>query len=274
MTRRPCAATCLVTALVLAAHVGAGNAASAAPDVTAFVLTEDGALVRFTTANPGAITRIAVQGVGGPLLGIDVRPQTGRLVGLSGANDLYEVDPISGRATTVATLTTAFDGGWRSGFDFNPQSDRLRLIGSNGQNLRVHPELGAAATDAALAYARGDRHFGARPAVMAAAYTSNVANAPATKLFDLDTTLDVLVLQDPPNDGVLTTVGPLGIDCEPATGFDILTRDGVDHGFAATRSTLYAIDLSTGTASTLGTIGDGTLRIVGLTVTTAHDGGR
>jgi hypothetical protein len=242
---------------------------AAAADVTLLALTDDGMLVRFSATTPSSVERVRIQGAGASLIGIDVRPKTGRLYTLSTANDLYELDPASGRATTVATLTTPFDGGPLSAFDFNPQSDRLRLIGANGQNLRVHPELGAGAIDGALTYARQDSHSGARPAITAAAYTNSVADTPTTKLFDLDTTLDVLVLQDPPNDGVLITVGPLGIDCEPATGFDILTENGVDRAFAASRSTLYGIDLATGRASALGTIGDGTLRIIGLAATPA-----
>ncbi len=261
--------TSFVTTMLLPALLATATTSAVAAEARLLALTDDGTLVRFTAAAPASIERVAVEGAGATLIGLDVRPQNGRIYALSAANDLYEVDPASGRATTVATLTTAFDGGPLSAFDFNPQSDRLRLIGGNAQNLRVHPDLGAAGVDAAPAYARGDRNFGARPTIAAAAYTNAVAGAPSTKLFDLDSVLDVLVLQDPPNDGVLTTVGPLGFDCEPAAGFDILTEAGVDHAFAASRSTLYGIDLATGHASELGTIGDGTLRIIGLTATSA-----
>jgi hypothetical protein len=255
------------TLLLVAGGLAPSFAARAvAIDATLVALTDAGGLLRFRAATPSAVERVDLAPAGPAIVGIDVRPKGGVLYGVSAASDVYAIDLSAGRATIVATLTTAFDAGDSSAFDFNPQSDRLRLIGRNGQNLRVHPELGAAATDAAPVYARTDPHFGARPTINAAAYTDNVADTPTTKLFDLDTTLDLLVLQDPPNDGILTTIGPLGVDLDAATGFDILTVDGTDHAFAASRSILYTIDLATGRATTAGTIGDGTWRITGLAV--------
>jgi hypothetical protein len=265
-----------VLALLCVAILGAATRAFAAPvpgDARLVALTDDGGLVRFRADTPQSIEHVRVDAGGATLIGIDVRSQNGKLYGLSTASDVYEIDPTSGRATLVATLTLPFDAADASAFDFNPQSDRLRLIGRNGQNLRVHPELGAAANDAAPAYAKTDVHAGGRPTITAAAYTNAVANAPTTKLFDLDTTLDVLVLQDPPNDGVLTTVGPLGIDFDAATGFDILTVNGIDHAIAASRSTLHAVDLDSGRATVIGTIGDGSLRIIGLAVLAGPRGG-
>jgi Domain of unknown function (DUF4394) len=212
-------------------------------------------LLRFDSARPGDVTATKVRQVAGTLIGIDHRPATGVLYGLSDANDLYTIDAAAGAATLVSTLTVAFDGGPRSGFDFNPQADRLRLLAAGGQNLRVNVDLGATATDGPLRYAAGDPNAGKRPAIAAAAYTSSVANAPSTKLFDIDSDLDVLALQDPPNDGILVTIGPLGADFGPLAGFDIVTDGGEDHGFAVAGSVLYAVDLASGAAQVLGTIG-------------------
>lgn len=228
-------------------------------------LSGDNTLLVFDAGRPAEVRTVKVGRVGGTLLGIDFRPADGRLYGLTSANNLYALDPATGAASLVSTLTVPFDGGVRSGLDFNPQSDRLRLVGSNGQNLRVHPDLGASASDGALAYARGDRHFGRKPAVTACAYTSSVARAPSTRTFDIDPALDVLVLQEPPNDGLLKTVGPLGVDFGVVGGFDILTdAAGRDHGFAVSGQTLYRVDLATGAAAPLGTIGGGRPPLIGL----------
>lgn len=230
-------------------------------------LTDDNTLVLFNSTRPGETKSVKVSGVGGTLLGIDYRPANGLLYGVTSANNIYTLTPATGAATLVCTLTTAFDGGSRSGVDFNPQSDRLRLVGSNSQNLRVHPDIGAAATDGALTYASTDRHSGKKPSIVAVAYTNSVANAPSTKTFDIDADLDILVLQEPPNDGILVTVGPLGVDFGPLGGFDIITEgNGVDSAFAASGSTLYTIDLATGAATVLGTIGDGKFNLIGLAV--------
>lgn len=239
----------------------------AAADDALVGLVDENVLLLFSAAQPSEATRIQLTGLSGTLLGIDVRPADGRLYGVTSANNLYTLDLASASAQLVSTLTAGFDGTPRSAFDWNPQADRLRLIASTGQNLRVHVDLGAVATDGPLAYASGDPHVGARPRVTAAAYTSNVPQALTTKLFDIDSELDVLALQDPPNDGALRTVGPLGIDFSPTGGFDILTRpDGTEVGYAAAGAMLYAVDLATGQARAVGTIGDGRLRLIGLAV--------
>jgi hypothetical protein len=77
----------------------------------------------------------------------------------------------------------------------------------------------------------------------------------------IDSGLDILARQDPPNDGVLNTIGKLGIDVSEVAGFDI-APDG-NRGFAALRmasgtgSDLYSIDLTTGDATRVGPIGSG-----------------
>lgn len=269
-TRARLVAVALALALALTASP-AGDARA----VEIVALDESNTLLRFDSAEPSNVTVVAVRGVSGTLIGIDQRPANRLLYGLSTTNDVYTIDRGSGAATSVSTLTVAFDGGARSGFDFNPQVDRLRVVGGNGQNLRVHVDLGATATDAPLRYAAADPNAGKRPAIAAAAYTNSVADAPATKLFDIDCDLDVLALQDPPNDGVLVTIGPLGADFGPLAGFDAVREGGSDHGFAVSGSTLYEIDLATGKARALGAVGapPGT-NLIGLAVLSGTEGAR
>jgi len=60
------------------------------------------------------------------------------------------------------------------------------------------------------------------------------------------------------------TVGSLGVDVAPHAGFDIVTEaGGAEQAFAAWDGTLYAIDLGTGAARSLGAIG-GSPDVVGL----------
>jgi len=250
----------LFIALVLLARAGV---ASDAPALVA--LTERGTLLVFPADHPEAATRISVHGVAGTLIGIDLRPADQKLYGVSTTNEIYRIDAKSGEATRVSSLTVPFDGGARSGIDFNPQSDRLKLVSAEGQNLRVNVEIGAAAVDRPLAYAGGDANAGKRPAITASAYTHSRAGAATTKLFNIDAARDVLTIQDPPNDGVQRTVGPLGVDFAPVAGFEIVTDPaGQDRAFAASGSTLYAIDLATGAASALGAIAAGDAPIVSL----------
>jgi hypothetical protein len=65
----------------------------------------------------------------------------------------------------------------------------------------------------------------------------------------------------PPNDGLLTTVGFVGLGTLGAGGFDI--EPGTNTAYAALRagsvSSLYSVDLATGAATQVGTIVDGTI---------------
>ncbi|UFP96195.1 DUF4394 domain-containing protein [Gloeobacter morelensis] len=239
-------------------------AATAAP-IELIGLAENNTLVRFEAGRPAAATTLKVSGVSGTLVGIDYRPADGKLYGLSEAQNLYTIDPAGGSASLVSTLSVPFTGGVRSGFDFNPSADRLRLVGADGQDLRVNVDLGATAVDGKLAYDPRDRNAKKTPQVSASAYTNSVAKAGATKLLNIDFSLDVLTLQEPPNDGVLKTIGPLGVDFGPASGFDILTGPGgKDRAFATSGSVFYTVDLVSGRARKVGTIGDGKLAVFGL----------
>lgn len=244
----------------------AGGAAAAQPAWSMVVLTTQGALLVVRSDAPADVRRVGGAALPADLIGIDVRPADGKLYGLTAGNDLYRLDPATGAASLVSTLTVPFDGGARSGVDFNPQVDRLRLVSAGGQNLRVNVALGATAVDGALAYAPSDRNAGKRPRITAAAYTENVAGTATTRLVEIDAADDVLVAQDPPNDGVLVTIGPLDLDAGDAAGLDVVTADGVGHAFAGIGRALYAVDLASGHATALGTVGDGGAEVVSLAI--------
>ena len=71
---------------------------------------------------------------------------------------------------------------------------------------------------------------------------------------------------------VLATVGPLDADFAPLSGFTIVTdASGGDHAFAATAGKLYTIDLTTGHAAPVGTIGASPLVVVSLAATSATE---
>src|SRR5438105_14634900 len=101
------------------------------------VLTGDGMLITFPAEHPGDARTTAPKGVSGQLIGLDRRPANGRLYGLTAAGDVYTIDPVTAAARLVSTLTVPFNGGNRSGLDFNPRTDRLRVGGHDGQNPRV-----------------------------------------------------------------------------------------------------------------------------------------
>ena len=116
------------------------------------------------------------------------------------------------------------------------------------------------------------------PFVDASAYTNNnLATAAAggtTQLFAIDMRTDSVYLQNPPNNGSLNLVGPLGVSVDGNSGaaFDIYTDPSStddttagDRGLAVfTRSAtaggaylLYEVNLTTGSISNGRLVGDG-----------------
>lgn len=255
--------TTIVTALTVAAISNLLSVAKPAAAVSLVGLTEGNTLVNFDSSNPSSTSSVQVTGINGTLLGIDRRPANNLIYGLTDTNNLYTINPFTGAATFVSTLSAPFTGGTISGVDFNPVPDRLRVIGGNDQSFRINVDTGAVIVDGSLN--PGD------PNVTAVAYT-NADNNPATgtTLYDIDYISDSLFIQNPPNNGTLVQVGSLGIDIDSTAGFDIFTENGVNSAFAAltpastTGSNLYTINLTTGAATSLGTIGTGR-RLTGLT---------
>jgi outer membrane protein assembly factor BamB len=223
-------------------------------------LTADNTLVFFNSGAPQDTDTLPVSGIEGALLGIDFRPADGRLYGLSSTNRLYSIDTETGEATEKSRLSEGFEGGAMSGFDFNPVPDRLRLTASNNQNFRVNVDTGEVIVDGTLAYVDGDDNAGAEPSITASAYTNAFDGAEETELYNIDAELDILVLQDPPNDGGLQTVGPLGVDFAAEGGFDIVTVNGDNLAYAVSESALFAVDLTTGAATPLGMVSGGPYR--------------
>ena len=237
-------------------------------------LTRDNTLVNFDSASPNAASFVQVTGVVGNLLGIDYRPADGQLYGLASSNNIYTINADTGAATFTSMLDVPASVGALSGVDFNPVVDRLRVVGSNDTNFRINADTGATIVDGNLAYVTGDANFGANPNITGAAYINSFLGAPSpagvtpptrtTQLFGIDSDLDVLVLQNPPNAGGLVTIGSLGIDFSPTGGFDIFADgNGGNTAYAASDSVLYTINLATGAASSLGEIG-GSRSLTGL----------
>ena len=234
-----------------------------------FALTSNNQLIQFNTSNPGTATNtVTVSGLlpGQTLFGIDFRPATGQLYGFGSSGSvgsLYTINPRTGVATFVGNInsnTTATN----YGFDFNPTVDRIRLVNDQDTNLRINPNDASVIQDGTLAYAAGDSGAGQNPNVAAAAYTNSFQGATTTSLYDIDSARDVLALQNPANDGTLTTVGFLRVgndtlDVSGNAGFDISRGGNV--GLAAlqvngaSNSSFYQVNLSDGSLTFLGTFG-------------------
>jgi Domain of unknown function (DUF4394) len=229
-----------LAAALLATTALAGTAR--AETVAALVGDETIAVV--DTAQKKVTKTWKVSGASGKLVGIDVRPADGMLYGVTADGVIWTIDSSSGKATQKSKLDMPLPSGAIT-VDFNPAADRLRIIGSDGTNLRINVDDGKVTKDGDLKFAESDAHKGKTPKIVAGAYTNSMKGAKETTLYDIDATGAVL-RQAPPNDGVLNTIGTLGMRCDGAA-FDIVADgQGGNTGWLMAKDTLYRVDLTSG----------------------------
>ena len=254
----------------------------------AVAVTASNKLLKFNAGRPDRIlATLNITGLqaGETLLGIDYRVAKDQLYALGSSGRLYTLNDDTAVATVVGMPFAVKLEGTQFGFDFNPTVDRIRVVSNTGQNLRLHPDTGAVVdsnptlegvqTDGKLAYAAGDVNFGKSPMTVGAAYSYNKADTKITTNFALDAAAGTLVTQGSregvipavsPNTGQLFTIGSLGLAFNNAS-FDI--QAVTDVAFAALNSDGTAasrwvmIDLKTGAAKSLGSVGGGE-RVVGV----------
>jgi Domain of unknown function (DUF4394) len=250
-----------------AGPAGTPGTAGSANGRMIYAVDNANALLAFGSVRPDIIARkVTITGLqaGESIQGIDFGPVDRKLYALGSTSRIYTVDTVTAVATVVGTAAfTPALAGTNFGFDFNPVPNRIRVHGNLNQNLRLVPSLGGAtdgsvaATDGALTYAAGDAGAGATPSIGGTAYTNSVNGATTTVLYAIDFTRDVLTTLANPNDGIMTTVGTLGVNTTGDVGFDIAGNNGTAYvtlttggGFAG--STLYVINLVTGSLFPVG----------------------
>lgn len=227
-----------------------GTAGAALADdhaMTAIGLSGDKMLHKIDAGTATVTESMEVTGVD-RLLGIDLRPATGQLIGVSDTFQIVEIDPATGAATVISTMDTELtvaDGGSVI-VDFNPMADKLRFM-SGTTNHRVDIETGAVTVDGSLAFEEADMHAGEEPAIVAAAYINSFGKPEATAMYDIDSTIVALIQQTSPNDGTLAAIGKLGIDGADSYAFDIATdAEGTNTAWLAAGSQLHSVSLEDG----------------------------
>ena len=273
-------------------------------------VTEDGRMVSFNRAAPrNFCTTSTLTGMlaGESIVGLDTRPAT-----IPGQAKLYGIGRVDASATGGRLLSfdvtdpraivasgsalispasgVAFGGLTATAYavDFNPAADLLRVIGDNGQNLRIVPPGRLSITPVVLdpaytTFTDATINDAATPPVTvlglsAAAYdNADEDGTTPTTLYALDTNLDRLVriggapgaggacpaTVANPNCGVVTEIGGFAL----ASGLDLTAEASFDIGGAtnsavavvrdssATVSSIYDVNLTTGALTTPSGIG-------------------
>jgi hypothetical protein len=274
----PLAAAWLVSACALSPGEPLGPPARE----TIHAVTASNRLLSFNAGQPQKIlSNRPLSGLrsGDRLVGIDYRVAKGQLFGLGASGQLYRIDPASAVVTPVGS-PAALPAGREFGVDFNPTVDRIRVVGDAGFNLRLHPDTGAVVDadagqpgvqfDGRLAYDAADRMAGHAPRIVAAGYTYNKDNEKITTNYALDGAAGTLVHQGTkegvtppvsPNTGRLSTVGMLGTGPFERASFDISDVSNTAYaGISASEgrpTRWYRIELASGAATFIGTVGGG-----------------
>lgn len=221
----------------------------------------DGRLISFRVLASDLVSVKIITGLaaGEKILNVTFRPANGNLYGLGSTSRLYAINVATGVATVVGdgSAFTPVIMGQANGFDFNPVADKVRVHTDFDQDLRLDPTTGkVAGVDGALMFAPGDPNAGQSPNLVGTGYTNSVTPAPATTmLYAIDSTRNLLTRLPNPNDGMVETVGSLGVDFDSAAGFDI-GKTGVAYGalHVGAETALYTIDLGTGAATKVAAI--------------------
>jgi hypothetical protein len=215
-------------------------------------LVDGKTIVTIDPASKKVTSTVNITGAG-PVLGIDVRPADGMLYGVTSDGSIVTIDVASGKATMKSKLSDAWTRSAAVTFDFNPVADRLRLMSAEGVSWRINVDDGKVTVDGSHKYK--DAMAGKTPRVVAGAYTNSFKDTKATALYNIDAATNSLVLQAPPNDGVLGTVGALGITINGPVAFYIVSS-GADQNEAwlVMGGALYSVDLKTGAAKMAGKI--------------------
>src|SRR4051794_36293064 len=145
---RPCVTLCLLLVVL-----GVGAAPANAERVAG--ITGATTLVQFDSSSPGQASSERISGLATSnetVIGIDTRPVTGDLYmstvpeGVASAARIrtYRVNPATAAATLIGTIpNSVMNAADQPGdYDFNPRSDRIRVVGANDVNFRIRPETG------------------------------------------------------------------------------------------------------------------------------------
>ncbi|MFY9233944.1 MAG: DUF4394 domain-containing protein [Fimbriimonadaceae bacterium] len=257
----------IVALLVLSLSGCNGGSGDGGADIWA--VTSTNALIKFDiNESSDTDTSVNITGLqpGESILGIDFRPSTGQIYALGSTSRLYTINAQTGAATQVGGVLDVTLNGSAFGFDFNPVSDRIRVVSDAEQNFRIDPDTGAVIDfDPITPGVQPDADLNPLGEGVGLAYTNNFANATVTTAFVVDASTDGLLRlggvdgSPSPDFGLLTGIGNLGFDLGANAGFDIDSSGMavIVHNSGPGQNDVYTVNLLTGQASFVGTAAAG-----------------
>lgn len=270
--------------------------ATPTPIPNANLLLDTQEIRSFNVSNPTSVgAAVAVTGLtaGQVIVATDYRPVNGFLYGLgynglTGVVQLYRLSSLTGRAIPVGTTGTFVDGSSNPvrvgvdssttlSIDFNPTSDRLRVVSSNGQNFRINPNSGAFVDgDSGVAGTNMDGAISGSPGqIQQVAHSGNSAISVGTALYSLDAVSDKLAFFQSTNTGVQSEIASFNSQLTSVDGFDITDSvNGVQKAYTVatigTSKSFFDLDLNEGIILPLANFNSISPKILSLSVYTPN----
>ncbi|TVP72810.1 MAG: DUF4394 domain-containing protein [Rhodobacteraceae bacterium] len=211
---------------------------------TGIGLAGDRTLVTIDLA-AGQVTGMTEVDYDGRLHGIDYRPATQTLIGVTEGFEVVEIDPATGEWSLIVEMDQemSIEDGAAVIVDINPAADALRFM-SGTTNHRVNLGTGEVMVDGNLTFTDGTD---GRPMIGGTAYSNSFGQPDSTSMFNIDVALASLVQQTSPNDGENQVIGALGAMIEGPIGFDIVTdSSGTNTAWLAANGAIHTISLEDG----------------------------
>ncbi|WP_209426987.1 DUF4394 domain-containing protein [Pararhodobacter sp. SW119] len=234
----------MLTKFALPAALATAFALPAVAD-TAIGLAGDRTLVRIDLET-GMVTGMTEVDYDGRLHGIDYRPATDSLIGVTQSFEVVEIDPETGAWSLIVAMDTEMEirDGAAVIVDINPAADALRFM-SGTTNHRVNLSSGAVMVDGELTFTDGTEGM---PMVGGTAYSNSHGRPESTAMYNIDAERGALLRQTAPNDGDNSLVGDLGVMFDGPVAFDIVTdAEGMNTAWLAANGALHTVSLEEAT---------------------------
>lgn len=219
--------------------------------VTIYGLGIDNMLYSFDSATPGSFAPIGTPGSG--IVDIDFRGSNGLLYGIAGSGNTFSINTSTGASTLLSTPATALNGSV-SGFDVNPAADRFRVV-TNSATGDNNYRLSSPGSDTNVVTVDGRFSTPISVTILDVAYTNPFSGVLGTALFSIGTDNNLYSHSVGPGFNTMNLVGGLGIMVGSDIAFDISGSGTGNIGYLASGTNFYAINLSTGAATSVGTLG-------------------
>ena len=237
----------------LLAFAVSGLTAVSSQAITIYGLGLDSNIYSFDSATPGTVSLVGTPGNG--IVDVDFRGSNGVLYGISGTGSTFGINLGTGGSTLLSTPASTLNGSV-SGFDVNPAADRFRVV-TNAVAGNNNYRLSSPGSDTGTVTSDGTFQTPIGVTILDVAYINPFSGSSGTALYSIGSDSMLYMHSTLGTDGAgtfngMTAIGALGFTVGSNVAFDIA---GADMAYLANGTDFYTVNLTTGLATSAGTLG-------------------